>query len=71
MLELTNYRLPSERQQIARSNLNKVSVFIIDNHFNVRTIFKQHLSTVSTRRNNAVKMLLVNSDDCIEFSLSI
>ena len=35
-----DHRLPSERQQISRLDLDKISVFIIDNYFNVRAILK-------------------------------
>lgn len=46
---LTNNRFPSKRKQIFGNDLDKFSVFIVDDYFYVRTILKKHLPTVSAR----------------------
>lgn len=66
-----NNGFSGKREQISCFDLNQLSIFVINNYFNIRAIFKQHLPAVSARRDNAIQMFFMNSNDCVKFPFSI
>lgn len=45
-------------------------MFIIDDHLDIRTILEKHLTAIPARRNDAMRMLLVNGNNRIKFSFA-
>ena len=65
-----NNRLPCKGQQVIGGNFYQITIFIIYNHFNIRRIFKQHLTAVPAGRNDAVQVLFVHRNNGIKLPFS-
>ena len=62
--------MPGEGEKIPGADLDQLTLFIIDDHFDVRAVLKKHLPAVAARGEHAVVCLFVNGHNGVKFPFS-
>ena len=57
-------------KQVFGGDFYQITIFIIYNHFNIRRIFKQHLTAVPAGRNDAVQVFFMHRNNGIKLPFS-